>query len=76
MVFSVIQRGKKERGLAPSGQPLIIQYTNLLHQCRDCNAPGVRKFLRLNSGNKVFVQRARTLNQVFQLKGQLAEVGL
>ena len=52
-------------------QPLIIQYTNLLHQYRDHNAKAVKEFLRKNSSNSVFMKRARVLNKIFQLKEQL-----
>ncbi len=52
-------------------QPLIIQYTNLLHQYRNPNAETVKKFLEENSKDPVFVKRARVLNKVFRLKEQL-----
>lgn len=52
-------------------QPLIIQYTNLLHQYRNPNAEIVKKFLEENSKDPVFVKRARVLNKVFRLKEQL-----
>lgn len=55
-------------------QPLIIQYTNLLHQYRDPQAPAVKEF-RENHGKKdpVFRKRAETLDKVFQLKQELVK---
>jgi hypothetical protein len=52
-------------------QPLIIRYTNLLHQHRSPDAEPVKKFLQENSSDEVFVRRAEVLNKVFKLKEQL-----
>lgn len=52
-------------------QPLIIQYTNLLHQYRDPEAEAIKKFLRKHSQDRIFIRRAKTLNKVFKLKEQL-----
>ena len=52
-------------------RPLIIQYTNLLHQYRDPNAPEVSAFVEEHRGDKVFVRRTKALNRVFQLKQEL-----
>ena len=54
-------------------RPLIIQYTNLLHQYRDPEANAVKKFLKEHSGERVFVKRAQALNKVFRLKEELVE---
>jgi hypothetical protein len=55
----------------PMAQPLIIQYTNLLHQYRDTEAEPIKKFLKKHSQDHVFIRRAKTLNKVFKLKEQL-----
>ncbi len=52
-------------------QPMIIQYTNLLHQYRDPNADPVKEFLKKQSADKVFLRRAEALNKVFRLKEEL-----
>lgn len=52
-------------------QPLIIQYTNLLHQYRDPEAEAIKKFLGKHSQDRIFIRRAKTLNRVFKLKEQL-----
>lgn len=52
-------------------QPLIIQYTNLLHQYRDPNAEPVREFVRKHSSDEAFVRRAATLDKMFLLREQL-----
>ncbi|MEQ8788968.1 MAG: hypothetical protein RIC55_21835 [Pirellulaceae bacterium] len=55
-------------------QPLIIQYTNLLHKHRDPNAAEVVKFLDEHGARDVaFKQRALKLNQVYKLKKALAK---
>jgi len=52
-------------------RPLIIQYTNLLHQYRDPAAPAVKAFVAEHAKDKVFVRRTKALNRVFQLKREL-----
>jgi len=52
-------------------RPLIIQYTNFLHQYRDPAAPAVKKFVAEHAENKVFIRRTKALNRVFQLKQEL-----
>ena len=52
-------------------QPLIIQYTNLLHQYRDPNAKSVQVFLKKHSQDRLFIKRAKVLNRVFKLKEDL-----
>ena len=49
-------------------EPLIIQYTNLLHQYRDPNAAEVKAFVELNKGDAVLMRRVETLNKVWELK--------
>jgi len=49
-------------------KPLIIQYTNLLHEHRDPEAGAVKAFMKSHSADKVFVRRAKVLNRVFKLK--------
>jgi hypothetical protein len=56
-------------------QPLIIQYTNLLHQYRDPAAKPIRDFVAQHSGDKVFLKRAEVLNQMFKLKNELVTHG-
>jgi hypothetical protein len=50
------------------GQPLVIQYTNLLHKHGRPDAEAVREFLKNHSGDPVFVRRAEVLNHVFKLR--------
>ena len=52
-------------------QPMIIEYTNLLHKYRDSNADAVKDFLKAHSSDEVFVKRAKALNKVFRLKAAL-----
>lgn len=54
-------------------QPLIIQYTNLLHQYRDPEASEVVAFVQTHSGDAVFVRRVEVLNKVFRLKEALVQ---
>ena len=54
-------------------KPLIIQYTNLLHQYRNPEVDVIKKFVEKHSGDLVFVKRARALNKVFRLKEELVE---
>jgi hypothetical protein len=51
--------------------PLIIQYTNLLHQYRDPKAEPVREFVRKHANDETFVKRAATLDKMFLLREQL-----
>jgi hypothetical protein len=48
-------------------QPLIIQYTNLLHEYRHPGAAPVREFLKKHS-DPVFRRRVKVLNKLFELK--------
>jgi hypothetical protein len=50
------------------GNPLIIQYTNLLHQHRDPQATEVQAFVALHKDDEVFMKRVRTLEKVWELK--------
>jgi hypothetical protein len=52
-------------------EPLIIEYTNLLHKHRDVNAAPVKQFLADHAADEVFVRRAKALNKVFALKEAL-----
>ena len=52
-------------------QPLLIEYTNLLHKYRDPSAGPVQAFLQKHSGDAVFTRRAQALNKVFKLKQEL-----
>jgi hypothetical protein len=52
-------------------QPLIIQYTNLLHQYGDPNAKPILDFLKQHASDVVFVRRAKAINKVFKLKESL-----
>lgn len=55
----------------PGEQPLIIQYTNLLHQYRSPEAAEVKAFLQQHHTDTVFLKRAEVLNKVFKLKAEL-----
>lgn len=52
--------------MAEENDPLIIQYTNLLHQYRDPNADEVKVFVEQHKDDAVFVSRAETLNKIFK----------
>ncbi len=54
-------------------QPLIIEYTNLLHKYRDPKAAPVKDFLKKHSSDKLLAKRAKALNKVFRLKAELVE---
>ena len=64
-------RAAKTPPVPPEEQPLIIQYTNLLHQYRDPEAKEVKAFLEQHAADAVFVKRAEVLNKVFKLKAEL-----
>jgi len=49
-------------------EPLIIQYTNLLHQYRDPHATEVKAFVEKHKGDAVLMRRVDTLNKVWELK--------
>ncbi|MFA6038802.1 MAG: hypothetical protein WCV62_03935 [Candidatus Peribacteraceae bacterium] len=57
--------------MAENDNPLIIQYTNLLNQYRDPNAPEVKAFVEQHKDDVVFVGRAKKLNKMFKLKEDL-----
>jgi hypothetical protein len=52
-------------------EPLVIQYTNLLHQYQDPAAPAIVAFVQAHQGDEVFLQRVEVLNKVFRLKTDL-----
>lgn len=52
-------------------QPLIIQYTNLLHRHRDPNAEPVLEFRQQHANDKTFQSRAEVLDKLFALKKSL-----
>ena len=54
-------------------QPLIIQYTNLLHKCRDPQAKAVKAFVERHT-DPTFRKRVKVLNQLFRLKMNLVDV--
>lgn len=54
-------------------QPLIIQYTNLLHKYRDPNAEAVKAFREQHATDEVFLKRAAAINKVWKLKEQLVK---
>jgi hypothetical protein len=58
---------------AVTREPLIITYTNLLHQYRDPNATEVLAFVQQHEGDPVFLGRVKTLNKVFKLKEALVQ---
>jgi hypothetical protein len=61
-----------KKGVLSMTQPLIIQYTNLLHQYRDTNAKSVKEFLSTHANDKTFIRRAKALNKLFKLKETLS----
>jgi hypothetical protein len=72
MPRSIASRQEQAR---PARPPLIIEYTNLLHQYRDPGAPAVKDFLRRHRADVVFRKRAEVLNRVFRLKAELTPLG-
>lgn len=52
-------------------QPLIIQYTNLLHQYRGPKAKPCQEFLESHQHDEVFIRRAKVLSRLFRLKENL-----
>lgn len=51
--------------------PLIIQYTNLLHEHRDPKSKPVRDFVKSHSRDAVFIRRVEVLNRLWRLKKSL-----
>jgi hypothetical protein len=60
----------------PSEQPLIIQYTNLLHQFRGPNAIEVRAFIDQHEDDTIFVRRANIINALFLLNAAFSGVDI
>lgn len=54
-------------------QPLIIQYTNLLHKYRDPNAEAVKAFREQHTADQVFLKRAAAIDKVWKLKESLVK---
>ena len=54
-------------------QPVIIQYTNLLHKYRDPNATEVKAFLKEHADDRVLKNRAKVLNKVFAAKAAVVK---
>ncbi len=52
--------------------PLIIEYTNLLHQYRDPAAEAVTAFVKKNKDDEVFLKRVEAVNHAFKLRIDLA----
>lgn len=55
-------------------QPLIIQYTNLLHKYRDPNAQPVKAFREKHASDQVFLKRTAAIDKVWKLKESLVNV--
>jgi hypothetical protein len=49
-------------------KPLLIQFTELLHECDDGNAPAVKEFLKKHEGDKTFLERAQVVLNSYQMK--------
>lgn len=54
-----------------TSEPLVIQYTNLLQKYRDPNAKAVAEFRQQHIDDRVFQERAKVLDEVFELKKSL-----
>ena len=54
-------------------QPLVIQYTNLLHKYPDPNAEPVKDFRKQHADDPVFVRRAAAIDKVWKLKEALVK---
>jgi hypothetical protein len=54
--------------------PPIIQYTNLLHRYLNRTAPEVTDFLASYRNDRVFLARARVVDQLYGLKEQMVTV--
>jgi len=53
-----------------TSKPLLIQFTNLLHACRSCDAPAVKEFLAKHKDDETFQRRARAVMDSWQVKQQ------
>jgi len=54
-----------------SNEPLVVQYTKLLHRCGRANAPAVLQFRKKHAADAVFLRRAAKLDELFALKQSL-----
>lgn len=72
-VIGTRPRKTRQRVAKATQEPLIITYTNLLHQFRDPNAAEVLAFVKQHAEDAIFVRRVDTLNRVFQLKENLVQ---
>jgi hypothetical protein len=55
-------------------QPLLIQYTDLLHKYRDVESEPVKLFIAKHSYDAVFIRRAKVINRVFKIKEDLVTI--
>lgn len=62
------EREPYEVYLEKKEDPLIIQYTQLLHRHMDPNHSKVKAFVEQHKDDDVFVRRAGTLNRLYALK--------
>ena len=58
-----------------SSEPLVIQYTKLLHKCGGVDAPPVQAFRKKHADDAVFQRRAAKLDELFVLKQTLEKDG-
>ena len=49
-------------------EPLIIQYTNLLHRCGSPQGAEAMAFVKKHHADKTFVKRAEMVNRLFALR--------
>jgi hypothetical protein len=49
-------------------EPLIVQYTNLLHEHQAPNAPAVQQFFKEHKDDSVFAERAQKLGALYVIE--------
>ncbi len=52
--------------------PLMIQYVDLLHRYGDPEDPAIKSFIETHRQDALFMQRAATMNEVWEIKKQLS----
>ena len=58
-----------------SNEPLVVQYTKLLHRCGRADAPAVVQFRKKHAADAVFLRRAAKLDELIVLKQTLEKDG-
>lgn len=62
-----------KRAFQKRNAPLVIEYTNILHAFGGPDSKEAQVYVQQHSDDLVFVRRAKTLNELWKLKGRQTE---